>query len=80
MRKLHIQSEFDGSLAKGIILDSRVSVDSAVSCLFQDSGGGEREGLEWNLTYESLSWPSLQSALVGMEQRLSACQGAEINC
>ena len=76
MRKLHIQSEFDGGLAKGVIiifffkgviLYSKVSVDSVVFCLFQDAGGGERQGLEWNLTYESLSWPSLQSALVGME-------------
>lgn len=67
MRKLHIQSEFDGGLAKGVILYSKVSVDSVVFCLFQDAGGGEREGLEWNLTYEPLSWPSLQSALVGRE-------------
>lgn len=80
MKKLHIQSSFYDGLAKGIILVNKVSVDSGVCCLFQALVEGRGSGLEWNLTCESLSWPSLQSALVGMEQRLSACQSAEINC
>lgn len=82
VRRLGTQSEFYNDVAAGVILDNEVNVDSYMDTGCKSLVEGRGRGLEWSVTFESLCCPSrevLQSALLGAGQRLSACQGGNIN-